>query len=257
MMALLQTSLESLFRQSDLVQFGVFCAIGLVFYVISGALMLAVSRRADATKWTPVGPFFGAISVVFALFLAFHASDIWANKNHAERAYIESGSAIKRLDELASPAQFNLPEVRSALRHYVRYVFRDEWRKNRNHSASDRADAAFHDLQKYVTWASRDLPTPIAVQLNALSNDIARTRSDRLWIGANHTEGTSWLAVLLLGLLTHFAVAAVHFDKPKAGAIALLILGVTTTLAYWSLGIVDDPYRLAEQLNPYAWLPGS
>jgi len=256
-MAVLQSTLETLFRQSDLVQLGVFCAIGILFYMISLSVMVAVSRRPDATKWTPVGPYFGAISVVFALFLAFHASDIWANKNQAERAFIEAGSAIQRIDELASPDQFNLPEVRSALRHHVRYVFRDEWRKYRNHSASDRADAAFHELQKQVARASRDLPPPIASQLNALFNDIARTRSDRLYIGANHTETTSWLAVLLLGLLTHFAVAAVHFDKPRAGAVALLILGVTTTLGFWSLGIVDDPYRLADQLNPYAWLPGS
>ena len=48
-----------------------------------------------------------------------------------------------------------------------------------------------------------------------------------------------------------------HFDKPKAGAVAPVILGVTTTLGCWSLGIVDDPYRLADQLNPYAWLRGS
>jgi hypothetical protein len=26
-------------------------------------------------------------------------------------------------------------------------------------------------------------------------------------------------------------------------------------MAYWSLGIVDNPYRLMDNLNPSAWLP--
>ena len=41
-----------------------------------------------------------------------------------------------------------------------------------------------------------------------------------------------------------------YFDKPKASAVALLILGVTTTLGCWSLGIVDDPYRSQTSSTP-------
>jgi hypothetical protein len=256
-MSFLQSVLEDLFRQSVLFQLGVFVVNGLIFYGISMMTMLAFNRRADVAGWTPVGPYFASISVIFALFLAFHASDIWTNKHQAERAYIEAGSAIKRIDNLSAPDALNLPEVRGALRHYVRYVFQDEWRKNRNDSVSARAEEGFHRLQRSMVQANRDLPGAIAAQLNALMNDVARTRSDRLWIGANHTEASSWFAVWMLGLLTHLAIASIHFDKPKAGAIALLLLALTTTLAFWSLGIVDDPYRYSDELNPSNWLPGS
>ena len=101
---------------------------------------------------------------------------------------------------------------------------------------------------------SLDAPGPAAAQAFALIDDIARTRSDRLWIGQNHTEFTSWFAVLLIGLMTHLAVASVHLDRPRAGALALGLLATTTTIAYWSLGVVDDPYRHLDKLDPMSWL---
>lgn len=255
--AFLQFHLEALFRQSPLVQLIVFTVNGLIFFAIGMAFLRVFNRRPTPSAWTPVGPYFSAVSVIFALFLAFHASDIWSNKNQAERAYADAGSAIHQLYDLSSPEELNLPEVRNALRTYVHFVFRDEWRKSRNRSPSDRATNAFHDLQLQVLQANRTVPAPIAAQLNKLFNDIARSRAEQLWIGGNPIETTSWLAVWLLGLLTHLSVAAVHFDKPKAGAVALALVALATVVAFWSLGIVDDPYRFSDELNPGNWLPGS
>jgi hypothetical protein len=256
-MGFLQSCLEALFRQSAPFQLLVFAVNGLIFFAIGMAFIRVFNRRPSPSAWTPVGPYFSAVAMIFALFLAFHASDIWSNKNQAERGYIAAGSAIRQLDDLASPEELNLPEVRTALRTYVHSVFRDEWRKSRNRNSSERAANAFHDLQAQVVQANRTLPAPIAVQLNKLFNDVARTRAEQLWIGANPIEATSWLAVWLLGVLTHLAVAAVHFDKPKAGAVALSLMALATVVAFWSLGIVDDPYRFSEELNPNNWLPGS
>jgi hypothetical protein len=73
-------------------------------------------------------------------------------------------------------------------------------------------------------------------------------------VGANHTEAVSWLAVLFLGLLAHLGVAPVHIDKPRAGMLALFLFSTATTLAYWSLGIVDDPFRFLQNLHPGKWL---
>jgi hypothetical protein len=254
-MSLLQSLLAALFQQSALFQLGVFAINGLIFFGLGMLLLRVFNRRPNPSAWTPVGPYFSAVSVIFALFLAFHASDIWLGKSKAEHAYIVAGSAVRQLDELSSPEQLDLPELRNALRHYVRYVFRDEWRKTRNRSPSERAGTAFHDLQIQVVRANRTLPAPMAAQLNKLFNDMESARAEQLWLGANPTEPTSWLAVWLLGLLSHFAVAAVHFDKPKAGAVALTLVALATVVALWSLGVVDDPYQFSDELNPSNWLP--
>lgn len=87
-----------------------------------------------------------------------------------------------------------------------------------------------------------------------LVDDIATTRSDRLWIGQNHTEFNSWLAVLLIGFMTYLAVASVHLDWLRAGTLALALLTATMTIAYWSLGVVNDPYRHLNRLDPMSWV---
>lgn len=252
--ALAKGLLEQLFMSSAPTQLLVFAIHGLIVYGLAFAFLSYFNRKPEVLQWTPVAPFFAAISMVFALFLAFHAADIWTHKREAERAFIQAGSAIKRFDELVGPSQLNLPDAHRELGRYVKYVFKDEWRKNRNQKGSERAEGAFRNLQEVVLKATQTLPSSTATQLNVLMNDISRTRSDRLWIGGNHTEVSSWLAVALLGFLTHLAVASVHFDRRRAGAVALALLASTTTIAYWSLGIVADPYRHSGQLNPSAWI---
>lgn len=215
--------------------------------------LYAFNRRPNVLAWTPVGPFFAALAMIFALFLAFHASSIWNHKRQAERAFIEAGTSIKRMDEMLGT--LDLPEARNHLQRYVKYVFKDEWCKHRNRRPSERADGALRELQAQVVAATRALPAAAGIQLTTLLNDVARTRSDRLWLGSNLVEAISWLGVLVLGMLTHFAVAAVHFDRPRAGFVALALLASATTVAYWTLGLVVDPYRAADQLNPLSWLP--
>jgi hypothetical protein len=216
-MVALQDAFAHLFDQSALVQLAIFAAHGLLVFALSMAFILLFNRRPDAARWTPVGPYFASISVLFALFLAFHGADIWANKAHAERAFIDAGTAIKRLDDMMSPDQLDLAAPRSSLRYYVRHVLRDEWRNARNSHASADADRAFRELQQRIVAAEAQLRPVSASQLHALLDDVARTRSVRLWVGGNHTEAISWLAVLTLGLLTHFAIASIHFDSRGRG----------------------------------------
>jgi hypothetical protein len=247
-------SLEQVFMLPAPLQLVVFVVHGVIVYGVAFAFMTFFNRKPNVLQWTPVAPFFAAISMVFALFLAFHAADIWTHKRQAERSFIMAGSAIRRFDEMVGPAELNLPDARQDLGRYVKYVVKDEWHRTRNRRGSERAEAAFRRLQEVVLRDARDLPAASATQLNVLLNDVVRTRADRLWIGGNHTEVTSWLAVIVLGFMTHLAVAAVHFDRRRAGAVALALLAMTTTVAYWSLAVVSDPYRDSEQLNPAAWL---
>src|SRR5579871_896002 len=91
-MAFLQSHLEELFQQSALFQLLASAVNGLLFFAIGMAFLKVFNRRPTPAAWTPVGPYFSAVAVIFALFLAFHASDIWSTKNQAERGFVEAGS---------------------------------------------------------------------------------------------------------------------------------------------------------------------
>ena len=231
-MATIQTVLEALFQLPSLVQFLVFALYAFIIGMLAfGFLMSSRRRQAKPNEWVPVAPFSTSITTLFALFLAFHASTIWANKAKAERAHVAANMALKRLDIALSPQQLNLPEIRHKLHRYVAYVSKDEWRHSRNRVVSERATEAFWEINGMVLAAAKTLPAPDVTQLDTLLNEVAHSRSDKLWIGANHTEPTSWLIVFALGVLANFAIAAVHFDRPKAGFVALALFAAATTVA--------------------------
>src|SRR5881394_4199099 len=129
------------------VQLVLFTAWGLMLLSLSFGFLLACRRRQlKPPEWIPVAPFSTSITTMFALFLAFHSSGIWANINRAERAHTAANMAIKRLDDALGPSQLNLVEFRQELHRYVGYVSKDEWRKTRNRVVSPRANASFSKL---------------------------------------------------------------------------------------------------------------
>jgi len=249
--AIIQDLLEALFHLPAPVQLALFTAWSLITVAVGyGFLLFCRRRQLKPTDWIPVAPFQSSITTMFALFLAFHASTLWANKARAERAHSAAGMAIMRLDDALGPAQLNLVEFRALLHRYVGYVSKDEWRRTRNRAVSERANAALRDLNGMAIATAKQLPSPAASHLMSLLDEVARSRSDKLWLGANHTEASSWLIVFALGVVAHFAIAAVHFDRPKAGLTALILFASASTIAYTALGMIDDPYRYLDSLDP-------
>jgi hypothetical protein len=106
-----EDTLDTLFGRSPLLQLVVFVINGLIDFGAGMLLIRFVRRYGKPEKWIPVATFQSTIVVVFALFLVFHAAGIWSNKSHAERTHIESGTAVKRLDDLLGPQQLNLTGI--------------------------------------------------------------------------------------------------------------------------------------------------
>lgn len=236
-MLLIQELLEGLFEQSVWIQFLVFLVYGvLVAGLAFGFLLLCRRLQPKPAEWAPVAPFSTSLT--------------WGNINRAEHAHTSAAVAIKRLDEALSPTQLNLPELRDRLYLFVGYVSKDEWRKSRNRVVSARANATLRELHAMALVEAEKLPSATANHLLSQVDQIAAARSDKLWLGANHTETPSWVIVFALGLLAHFGIAAVHFERPKAGLVAPTLFAATSTVAYTSLGMIDDPYRYLDSLDP-------
>src|SRR6478672_3313110 len=164
----------------------VFAVWGLITLGLGfGFLVFCRRRQLKPGEWHPVAPFQSSITTMFALFLAFHASTIWANKARAERAHTAANMAIKRLDDALGPSQLNLVAFRQELHRYVVYVSKDEWRKARNRVVSQRANASFSKLNELALAAAAQVPTPAASHLIHLLDEVAHSRSEKLWLGAN------------------------------------------------------------------------
>lgn len=247
--------LNQLFSQPPLVQLLAFTVHGLAVFLIALWFMkLPRWRFPDLSEIVPVGPSFASVTSIFALLLAFHAASIWSHRQAAERAFTLLQASVDRFDDLVGPAGLNAHDVQKALRTYVQSAVDEEWTALRNTRMGDQTEIALLDLELALLKFQLAQPEVARVQLNGLLDDIFQSRSERLWIGQHHTEPIVWLSVLLIGCLSHLAIAAIHADKPRAGAVMLALFALTTTIAYWSLGLLSDPYRDLENLNPQSLL---
>lgn len=247
--------LNQLFSQPPLVQLLAFTVHGLAVFLLSlWFIKLLRSCRSNFSELVPVGPSFASVTSIFALLLAFHAAAIWSHRQSAERAFTLVQASVDRFDDLIGPAGLNAHDVQKALRAYVQSAVDEEWIGLRNKRMGDKTEIALLNLELALLKFQLAQPEAARVQLNGLLDDIVRSRSERLWIGEHHTEPIVWFSVLLIGCLSHLAIAAIHADKPRAGAIMLALFAVTTTVAYWSLGLLSDPYRDLENLNPESLL---
>lgn len=243
--------LQELFALPPLFQLAIFALHGTLVLSVAIVFMVALSRRAsDPSSIVPVGPSFAAITSIFAVVVGFHAASIWAHRQNAERAFTQAQSAIYRMDDILSPVGVGAKEIRTVLHQYVEAAVHDEWLELGNKGMSDRAEQAFLGLEIALLKQTGSLPMTTQSQLIGLFGDLSKARTDQLWIGSHHTEGYAWLAVLLLGFMSHLAIGAIHFDKQKAGRLMLCLFAVTTTVTYWCLGIIADPYRDRARINP-------
>lgn len=247
--------LDQLFSQTPLVQLFVFSLHGVAALLLSfGFMKLLRWRFPNLSEIVPVGPSFASVTSIFALLLAFHAAAIWSHRQSAERAFTILQASIDRFDDLIGPGGLNAPDVQKALRTYVQLAVEEEWVELRNRRMGDKTEVALLNLELALLKFQLSQPEAARLQLNGLLDDMVRSRAERLWIGQHHTESVVWFSVLLIGLLSHFAIASIHADRPRAGAVMLTLFALTTTVAYWSLGLLSDPYRDLQNLNPQALL---
>jgi len=247
--------LDRILELPAIVQLALFAAHGAAVVGLGMAFLRVLHPRfGSLDALTPVAPAFVGSASIFALILAFHAADVWQQKHAAELSLVHTQSAVQRLAYMVGPEQVDSPEARVALRRYVTAVVNEEWLAHGNRSSSAEAQAAFLSLHGIVADLAGTVPAPVASQLAGMVEKLAEARAERLWIGSRRSNPHAWLTLMLLGLISHLALAAVHLGKPRAALLSLSLYGATTTLAFWSLALADAPYRRTDMLDPTSLL---
>ena len=228
--------------QSVAVQFFIVLAHALLVLWASTACMHWLSARSQGrSDLIPVAPFFVSVTTIYALFLAFHASNIWNRQHAAENAFHDAVTAIDRLDSLFGKDGLGLENARKHLARYAEVVVNEEWASG-NTKPSPQADEAFEKLRQELISASARVPTALGDHLWRVFDDVVKARSNRLWIGQQDRNEQSWALVLVLGFLSHIAIGFVHADRPASGRLAMILFACTTTAAYWLLTRAIDPF---------------
>ena len=237
--------LDAFFDMSAFFQLLVLIVLSGIMLVVSFAWLAWLSRRfANVPKLLPVGPAFGPVTIVFALFFSFLAVDIWTQERAAGDAVSKEVTALMRLQAFTEPAALNAPGALPMLAAYRHAVSSNEWGSYFNHQASTGAALALRDLRLYGAGLSRDgAPAPLVGQWFKAVDDLEDARLKRLLIGSDHTDNNQWYVVIVLAFFAHLTIAAVHMDRPPAGRMMLLFFSIATTLALWQLAMHTNPYN--------------
>lgn len=238
--------------QSEPIQFLLLVAFSATTLLTSFLLIRwigARDRKAVGAVSVPVGPFFSAITGLFALLLAFNAGSIWSNQHEAERAFRDAASAGLRLEQLLGPTGINAPDGVEALRRFADFTLSEEWAGG-NATPSANAFTALEDLRIVLVRVAATVPSPVASYLFHLYDTIAKARADRLWVGATHRNPKAWAVILVLGIFSQFAIGLVHADRPRVAFRTMLLFTLASTAAYWLLITSANPLATVEKLLP-------
>ncbi len=192
----------------------------------------------------------GTVSLLFGLFAAFLANDIWVRNQIAQQAVIEEGGAIRNLARLSEgQAEQHTLELRKALVDYAQVVIDKDW------PLMTEGKRSLEVLAKVRTISSLLVSGPVGkeagpvVQTKMLDAFVhmREKRQVRVILAENRKFTIKWHAMIMFAILTQLAIAIAHIDRPKSMFLAQLVFGVALSTCLAILVLNEFPFS---NLNP-------
>lgn len=242
----------------DLPSAGLFTAL-VALYAATGTaiLFIAFGRITEPTMRKfdgVVAPFFGAVSILFALLTGFLASDIADRNRQAARAVQTEASELRNVHTLSVASVSDMRAIRIAIAEYANNVVKNEWPAMSDGRSAASAAAAYDALLREVSDPKIAQEAGAAVHA-ALLNATVRAgtaRSERLALAADRTNDIKWLLVLTLGVMTQVSIALVHLQRRGAQGAALTVFSVSAVLALGLIGLQERPFAGDVRVPPAA-----
>ena len=190
------------------------------------------------------GPFFGSVAILFALFAAFLANDVWHEIERAQTALAREADGVRTILRLAEAAgDFGKP-LAIATVDYARSVTDSEWSTMRHGKESAETVAALHKLALAVANPQVSAGTPQALHQAVVDAfvEIRQARTDRIATSNGHGASIKWLGMLIFGILTQVAVAVVHLEKMRPQALALCVFTAAFASTVALVGMNERPF---------------
>ena len=232
----------------------IFAAIYAVTAAIHFSIMaLAVGERARAFKAISPGVL-PPLAIIFALLVAFLASQVWNDADRASAAVNRQASALRTVILLAGafPGE---PEtrLRDLVRHYIQDAETQEW------PAMARQDATLSIAPAPLAQAlaltlalapqgegqvdaQREMTVALETALEARRQCVVLSRSSINWV--------KWSALLLLAGLTSITIGLVHSDNRLANQIILGIFSTAVGVAVVLLASHSRPFTGEISVTP-------
>jgi hypothetical protein len=225
--------------------------------IVVGVSVLSVGERVRSFKAVSPG-LLSPLGVLFALFIAFTATQVWSDNEKAGSVVDREASAIRTVVILAAafPGE---PEtrLRSLIRSYVADAVAQEWPMMAHRTATlqvipySLAEALQFTLA--LTPSGQGQQTAQREITTALENALD-ARRQRIIISQSEVNWVKWLCLSLQAVCALVAIALVHSDNWLASAITTGLFGIGVAASLLLILVHDRPFTGQLAVSPYPLL---
>ena len=233
-------------QETAVIALVVFAAMYLLAAIIFAVAVVASQRRM-ALEWKATSPaMLTPMGVIAGLLIAFLASRVWANLDHANSYVANEATAIHELILLAD----ELPDgpraaLRGTLQNYLRYAQDEDWpamaagRASLRHVPSDLKDAMRDVLSVAPTEPGQQVAQARAV---VAIEQVMEARRNRVLLSETAIAPIQWVAVIILAVLILLTIAMLHIDRRATTALNLFIFATAVAACLVLLMVNDRPF---------------
>jgi Protein of unknown function (DUF4239) len=221
---------------------------------IYGAVMVsAVGERARSFKAISPG-LLPPLGIIFALFVAFTASQVWTDTEKAKAEIDREASALRTVVILATTfPKDSEAQLRGLIRRYIADTATQEWSMMANRTATLRAIPGVLAEAMQATFAltpssegqkiaQREMATALETALDA--------RRQRIIISQSQVNLLKWSCLFVQAVCALVAIAMVHSDNRLASIIAMGIFATGVAASMLLILAHDRPFTGEISIRP-------
>jgi hypothetical protein len=226
-----------------LVIFGFTCLVAAAIYLI--VMMLAASERGRSFKAVSPG-MLAPLGILFGLFVAFTAAQVWNDTDRANAAVNREASALRSVIILASsfPGE---PEarVRALVRSYIEEATMQEWPMMAQRTATLRfttrplAEVLQLDLSLAPITQGQQLAQH---EIAAAVENALDARRQRIIVSMSGVSSVKWSCLFVQAVCALFAIALVHSGDRVAAAITMGLFALGVAACVLLIMAYDRPF---------------
>lgn len=200
-------------------------------------------------------PTIGAVALLFGLFAAFLANDVWSRYQLGISSVAHEADAVRniaRLVEGGAPAESR--KMGALLDAYLTDVIEKDWPEMKNGKRSKEILTRVRDISNEIVMGGISTKLSQAVQSKVLDSFTAMRehRQTRVNIAEGRKFSAKWYGLILFGLLTQMMIVAIHIRKPWAMVLAQMIFSASFAACLSILIVHDFPFS---DMNPISAEP--
>jgi Protein of unknown function (DUF4239) len=227
-------------------------------YLLAGAIqagvaILATGERLKSFKAFSLG-MLAPLGIIFGLFVAFTAAQVWSDSDRASVAVSREASALRSVTVLAGTFSGE-PEMRlrGLVRDYIQQAVSTEWPMMARQAASlnttPRPLAEALQLALSLTTAGPGQQAAQREMVSALESALD-ARRQRIIVSRDEVNFVKWLCLYLQAACVLLAIAMVHCDNRLASTIAMGLYATGIAASVLLIVAHDRPFTGQISITP-------